>query len=74
MATIGKKRIVADIGKYKFAGYFAWILWFFVHIFSIIGFRNRLLVGINWTISYFNYERSNRIIIKDYNNDKKDSQ
>jgi len=71
LATIGKKRAVADIGKYKFAGYFAWLLWSVVHIFSIIGFRNRLLVGINWTISYFSYEKSNRIIIKD--SDTKDN-
>lgn len=64
LATIGKKRAVADIGRYKFAGYFAWLLWSFVHIFSIIGFRNRLFVAINWTISYFSYEKSNRVIIR----------
>ncbi len=74
LATIGKKRAVADIGRYKLAGYFAWLLWSFVHIFSIIGFRNRLLVGINWTISYFSYEKSNRIIIRKYNNDKEDTE
>lgn len=67
LATIGKRRAVADIGRFKFAGYLAWLLWSLVHIFSIIGFRNRLLVGINWAISYFSYEKSNRIIVRKYN-------
>ncbi len=64
LATIGKRRAVADFGKLKFAGYFAWLLWSFVHLMSISGFRNKLLVGINWMISYFSYEKSNRLIIR----------
>ncbi|PHS65812.1 MAG: FAD-dependent oxidoreductase [Flavobacterium sp.] len=66
LATVGKRRAVADLGKLKFTGYFAWLLWSFVHLMSISGFRNKILVGFNWTISYFSYEKSNRIIIRNY--------
>ncbi len=66
LATVGKRRAVADLGKLKFTGYFAWLLWSFVHLMSISGFRNKILVGFNWTISYFSYEKSNRIIIRNF--------
>lgn len=66
LATVGKRRAVADIGKLKFTGYFAWLLWSFVHLMSISGFRNKLLVGLNWTVSYFSYEKSNRLIIRNF--------
>jgi NADH:quinone reductase (non-electrogenic) len=70
LATVGKRRAVADLGKLKFTGYTAWLLWSFVHLMSISGFRNKLLVGLNWTISYFSYEKSNRLIIRNYKNSK----
>jgi len=63
LATIGKRRAVADLGKLKFGGYFAWLIWSVVHLLSISGFRNKLVVGINWTMSYFSYDKSNRLII-----------
>lgn len=66
LATIGKRRAVADIGKLKFSGYLAWLLWSFVHLMSISGFKNKLLVGLNWTISYFSYDKSNRLIIRKF--------
>ncbi|WP_338359220.1 NAD(P)/FAD-dependent oxidoreductase [Yeosuana marina] len=66
LATVGKRRAVADLGKFKFAGYFAWLLWSIVHLMSISGFRNRLMVGFNWAISYFSYEKSNRVIIRNF--------
>ena len=66
LATVGKRRAVADLGKLKFAGYFAWLLWSIVHLMSISGFRNRLMVGFNWAVSYFTYEKSNRLIIRDF--------
>jgi len=66
LATVGKRKAVADIKKFKFAGYGAWLLWSLVHIMSISGFRNKLLVGVNWALSYFSYEKSNRIIIRNY--------
>jgi NADH dehydrogenase len=70
VATIGKHKAVADIGKFKFTGYSAWLLWSIVHIMSISGFRNKILVGINWAISYFNYEKSNRLIIRKFKSNK----
>ena len=66
LATVGKRKAVADLGKFSFTGYFAWLLWSLVHIMSISGFRNRLLVGINWVLSYFSYEKSNRLIIRNF--------
>jgi len=66
LATVGKRRAVADLGKLKFSGYTAWLLWSFVHLMSISGFRNKLLVGINWAISYFSYDKSNRVIIRNF--------
>ncbi len=66
LATVGKRRAVADIGRLKFSGYFAWILWSVVHLFSISGFRNKLLVGLNWAVSYLSYEKSNRVIIRNF--------
>ena len=66
LATVGKRKAVADLGKFKFAGYFAWLLWSIVHLMSISGFRNRLMVGFNWAVSYFSYEKSNRLIIRNF--------
>ncbi|WP_179020697.1 NAD(P)/FAD-dependent oxidoreductase [Winogradskyella forsetii] len=66
LATVGKRKAVADLGKFKFAGYFAWLLWSVVHLLSISGFRNRLMVGFNWAVSYFTYEKSNRLIIRNF--------
>ncbi|MBL1279557.1 MAG: NAD(P)/FAD-dependent oxidoreductase [Fluviicola sp.] len=63
LATIGKRKAVADLGKFKFGGYFAWLIWSFVHLMSISGFRNKVLVGLNWAMSYFSYDKSNRLII-----------
>ncbi len=66
LATVGKRRAVADLGKFKFSGYPAWLLWSLVHLMSISGFRNKIFVGINWAISYFKYEKSNRVIIRNF--------
>ncbi len=66
LATVGKRRAVADLGKFKLSGYPAWLLWSFVHLMSISGFGKKLLVGINWTISYFSFEKSNRVIIRNF--------
>ena len=70
LATVGKRRAVADLGKLKFGGYFAWLIWSFVHLMAISGFRNKLLVGMNWIISYFTYEKSNRLIIRTFKKGK----
>jgi NADH dehydrogenase len=62
LAVIGRGSAVADIGRLHFGGFFAWLAWIFVHIFFLIGFRNRLLVLIQWAYSYFTYHRGARLI------------
>ncbi|HMD15727.1 MAG TPA: NAD(P)/FAD-dependent oxidoreductase [Terriglobales bacterium] len=62
LATIGRAAAVAQFGKFELSGYFAWLAWLFVHIFFLIGFRNRLLVMIQWAWSYLTYERGARLI------------
>lgn len=69
LATVGKRKAVADLGKLHFGGYAAWLLWSVVHLLSISGFRNKFLVGFNWAISYFTYEKSNRVIIRSFKRD-----
>jgi len=62
MATIGRNRAVADAGFMRFSGLLAWLAWLFVHIIFLVGFRNKLLVLINWTIAYVTYGRGARLI------------
>jgi NADH dehydrogenase len=62
LATIGRAAAVAQFGKIHISGFMAWLSWLFVHIFFLIGFRNRLLVFIQWAWSYFTYERGARLI------------
>jgi NADH dehydrogenase len=62
LATIGRAAAVAQFGKLEISGYFAWLAWLFIHIFFLIGFRNRLLVMIQWAWSYLTYERGARLI------------
>jgi len=62
LATIGRAAGVAQFGNLKLSGYFAWLAWLFIHIFFLIGFRNRLLVMIQWAWSYLTYERGARLI------------
>lgn len=66
LATIGKKRAVAEIGKWRFKGFFAWLIWSTVHLLSIIGFKNKLFVGLSWLGSYMTYDKGNRLIIRKY--------
>jgi NADH:ubiquinone reductase (H+-translocating) len=67
LATIGRAAAVAQIRKLHISGYFAWLAWLFVHIFFLIGFRNRIIVLIQWAWSYFTYERGARLITGDTN-------
>ena len=62
LATIGRSAAVAEFGKVHISGFIAWLAWLFVHIFFLIGFRNRVLVVIQWAWSYFTYERGARLI------------
>jgi len=65
LATIGRAAAVAQFRKLHVSGYFAWLAWLFVHIFFLIGFRNRLIVLIQWAWSYITYERGARLITGD---------
>jgi NADH dehydrogenase len=65
LAVVGRGRAVADIWKLHFSGFLAWLTWIFVHIFFLIGFRNRLLVLIQWAWSYATYGRGARIITEE---------
>lgn len=63
MATVGRNKAVVDLKKLRFQGFFAWFIWMFIHLLSLIGFRNKVIVFINWLVSYFSYDKSNRLII-----------
>jgi len=62
LATIGRGAAVAQIGSIKASGFLAWLLWLFVHIYFLIGFRNRLLVIFQWAWSYITFDRGARLI------------
>ncbi len=62
LATIGRARAVADFGRIRFGGFVAWLAWLAIHIFYLIGFRNRVLVLISWAWSYLTFRRGARII------------
>lgn len=66
MATIGRARAVVDLASppWHFGGFFAWLAWLGVHLFAILGTRNKVIVFINWVINYLNYSKSLRLIIK----------
>jgi NADH:quinone reductase (non-electrogenic) len=63
MVTIGRNAAIAFIGGYTFSGFPAWILWLGIHLYGLIGFRNRLLVLIDWAWDYLFYERAVRLIV-----------
>lgn len=62
LATIGRKRAVVDFGWVRFSGLAAWILWSTAHIYFLVGFRNRLVVGANWFWNYITFDRGARLI------------
>lgn len=64
MATIGRNKAVADLPSWKFAGFFAWLIWMFVHLMAIVGGKNRVLAFINWAWAYITFDQSLRLIIK----------
>ena len=64
MATIGKAKAVAVIGKFCFSGLFAWLLWSLIHVMFLISFRNRFIVMIEWMFLYFTDTRNASIITK----------
>lgn len=64
MATIGRNKAVVDIGRLHFSGWFAWLVWMFIHLISLLGMRNKFVVMINWTWSYFTFSSSLRLMLR----------
>ena len=64
LAVIGRSRAIADFGKVRFSGRIAWVLWLFVHIMYLVGFRNRISVFIQWAYSYITYQGGARVITR----------
>jgi NADH dehydrogenase len=62
MAIVGRNAAVADLNWTRFSGLPAWLAWLFLHIFMLIGFRNRIVVMLAWAVSYFTFQRSARLI------------
>jgi NADH dehydrogenase len=62
LATIGRKRAVAQFGRLRLSGFVAWVLWSVAHIYYLIGFRNRFVVALNWAWSYITFQRGSRLI------------
>lgn len=71
MATIGRNKAVVDLPNWKFQGVFAWFVWMFVHLFSLIGFRNKIIVFMNWVYNYIRFDRETRLIIRPFKNKNK---
>ena len=66
MATIGRNKAVVDLPKFKFSGVFAWFVWMFVHLFSLIGFKNKAVVFLNWVYNYIRFDREARLIMRPF--------
>lgn len=66
MATIGRNKAVVDLPKFHFSGVFAWFVWIFVHLFSLIGFKNKAVVLTNWIYNYIRLDREGRLIIRPF--------
>ncbi len=72
MATIGRNKAVADLPRFRFQGFFAWFVWMFIHLISLIGFRNKVITLFNWAWSYIHYDKGVRLIIRPSKKRKKD--
>ncbi len=68
MATIGRNKAVAEVGKLFFDGILAWLVWMFVHLMALVGFRNRVVALINWVQNYITYDKGIRLIIRPFKN------
>lgn len=68
MATIGRAKAVVDLPSFHFSGFFAWMAWLVVHLFAILGTKNKFFVFVNWLTNYINYNQSLRLIIRPKSN------
>mgnify|MGYP000981080943 FL=1 len=66
MAVIGRRRAVVDLGRRSFGGTLAWLLWMFVHVVQLVGFRNRVMVLVNWAWKYLSWKNTIRLIVRPY--------
>ncbi len=64
MATIGKNLAVVELPLFNFQGIFGWFVWMFIHLMSIVGVKNKLVIFINWAWKYFTYDQSTRLILR----------
>ena len=69
MATVGRNKAVVDMPNFKFQGIFAWFVWMFIHLYFLIGFRNRVVVFVNWVYNYIRFDREARLIIRPFKRD-----
>ena len=72
MATIGRNKAVVDMNNIHFKGFGAWVTWMFVHLLFLVGFRNKIVVFVNWVWSYFTYDKGTRLIIRPFKKKKKE--
>ena len=70
MATIGRNKAVVDLPNWSFGGFFAWFIWMFIHLMSLVGFRNRVIVFFNWVYNYINYDKAARLIVRPFKMNK----
>ncbi|KHD89027.1 MAG: pyridine nucleotide-disulfide oxidoreductase [Bdellovibrio sp. ArHS] len=74
MATIGRRKAIAQIHRLKFSGFFAWLLWLFIHVYYLIGFKNKVFVIWQWAYAYFTFKRGARLIVdKEWRSQSKSS-
>ena len=70
MATVGRNRAVVDLPSIKFSGILAWFAWMYLHLLFLVGFRNKMVVFVNWAWNYFTYDRGVRLILRRFQLDK----
>ena len=71
MATIGRNKAVVDLPGYQFGGFAAWFIWMFIHLMSLVGFRNKVVVFFNWVYNYINYDKAARLIVRPFTKKKR---
>ena len=67
MATVGRNQAVVDLNFIKFQGILGWFFWLFIHLMTLVGFRNKMIAFVNWAWSYFSYDKGLRLIIQPFN-------
>lgn len=66
MATVGRNRAVVEVKKFRFGGFLGWLTWMALHLMLLVGFRNRMVVFVNWLWNYLSYDRNIRLIIRPF--------